>query len=259
MSGRLDAGWCGTALVTGASRGIGAAIARALAGTQQVVLVHYGHDAGTAESVVRDIRAAGAEAAAVQADLTTKDGIRQLAEQVRAELTRRTGSDGLDVLVNNAGSGCLATIETLTEDDLDRVLALNLKAPLLLTQALLPSLRDDGRVINVGSMASRVAHPHAIGYAVSKGGLDAFTRTLAAELSSRRITVNMVAPGLIDTDLHAARLRLDPHALDDVAGRNAYGRLGSPADVADIVAFLASPESRWITGQRIEATGGEYL
>lgn len=249
----------GSALVTGASRGIGAAIVGRLAPVVETILVHYGHDAGAAEAVVREAEAAGARAVAIQADLTRKDGIRQLAEHAGAELGRHTGTPALDVLVNNAGVGCLARIDTLTEDDLDRVLALNLKAPMLLTQALLPLLRDGGRVVNIGSMASRIAHPHVIAYAVSKGGLDAFTRSLAAELGPRQITVNLVAPGLIDTDLHARRLAADPHALDEVAARNFSGRLGAPADVASIVAFLASKESRWITGQRIEATGGEYL
>jgi 3-oxoacyl-[acyl-carrier protein] reductase len=248
-----------TALVTGGSRGIGRAIVQRLGRSGALVAVHYGRDATAAEETVAAVRAAGGSAFAVRAELGTEGAVETLAAGVEAGLREHTGATRLDVLVNNAGIGCRADITTITPEDLDRVLEINVKAPVFIAQRLLPLMADGGRIVNVSSVANRIAHPHVLGYAMSKGALEAFSRSLAAQLGPRGITVNTVAPGLIETDLHRARLREHPEEAADAAARTVFGRLGQPEDVADVVAFLASEESRWMTGERVETTGGAYL
>jgi NAD(P)-dependent dehydrogenase (short-subunit alcohol dehydrogenase family) len=248
-----------TALVTGAGRGIGRAIAERLGAEGMVVAVHYARDDAAAEQSVKAVRAAGGEAFPVRADLTAPGAIDTLGAGVEAGLRDLTGSPGLDVLVNNAGIGCRADITTLTREELDRVLDINVKAPVFVVQRLLPLLRDGGRIVSVSSVANRIAHPHVLGYAMSKGALEAFSRSLAAQLGPRGITVNTVAPGLIETDLHRERMRAHPEDAARAAAMSVFGRLGQPADVAGVVAFLVSEEARWMTGERVEATGGAYL
>ncbi len=247
------------ALVTGASRGIGRSIAERLARRGMVVAVHYARDEMAAKETVTAVNAGGGRAFAVQADFTEAGAVDRLFAALEDGLRENTGSTGLDVLVNNAGIGCRGDVEHLTEADLDRVIAVNVKAPVFVVQRALRLLRTGGRIVNVSSVASRIAHPQIIGYAISKGALDAFCRSLAKQLGPRGITVNNVAPGLVDTDFHGDRLRGHPEAAAEAAALTAFGRLGQAADVADIVAFLASPESRWITGERLETTGGAYL
>ena len=248
-----------TALVTGGSRGIGRAIAERLGRAGLVVAVHYGRDAAAAARAVEAVRAVGGRAFPVRAELGSPEAIEELAAAVEDGLRGHTGSAGLDVLVNNAGIGCRADITTITREDLDRVFEINVKAPVFLVQRLLPLLRDGGRIVNVSSVAHRIAHPHILGYAMSKGALEAFSRSLAAQLGPRGITVNTVAPGLIETDLHRERMRAHPEDAEKAAAMTVYGRLGQADDVADIVAFLASAQARWMTGERVEATGGAYL
>ncbi|MFE6159659.1 SDR family NAD(P)-dependent oxidoreductase [Streptomyces sp. NPDC056486] len=248
-----------TALVTGGSRGIGRAVVERIARSGAVVAIHYGHDTAAADEAVAAVRAAGGQAFPVRADLTEEGAVDVLAAGVEQGLVEHTGSSGLDVLVNNAGVGCRADITTLTGEDIDRVFAINVKAPVFIVQRLLPLLRDGGRIVNVSSVANRIAHPHVLAYAMSKGALEAFSRSLAAQLGPRGITVNTVAPGLIETDFHRARLRAHPEDAAEASALTAFGRLGQPEDVADAVAFLASEQARWITGERVETTGGAYL
>lgn len=248
-----------TALVTGGSRGIGRAVVERLAGPGRVVAVHYGRDDEAAVAAVAAVRAAGGDAFAVRADLADEEAIAALAACVEEGLLERTGARGLDILVNNAGVGCRADITSLTGADLDRVFAVNVKAPVFVVQRLLPLLRDGARIVNVSSVANRIAHPHVLPYAMSKGALEAFSRSLAAQLGPRGITVNTVAPGLVETDFHRARMRAHPEDAAAAAALTVFGRLGQPEDVADAVAFLASEQARWITGERLETTGGAYL
>ncbi|MFH8476225.1 SDR family NAD(P)-dependent oxidoreductase [Streptomyces sp. NPDC018000] len=248
-----------TALVTGAGRGIGRAIAEHLGRAGTVVAVHYGRDDASAAQTVKNVRAAGGEAFPVRAELTAPGAVDLLAAGVEDGLRERTGSTGLDILVNNAGIGCRADITTITREDLDRVFEINVKAPVFVVQRLLPLMRDGGRIVNVSSVANRIAHPHVLGYAMSKGALEAFSRSLAAQLGSRGITVNTVAPGLIETDLHRERMRAYPEDAAQAAAMTVFGRLGQADDVAGVVAFLASEEARWMTGERVETTGGAYL
>jgi len=248
-----------TALVTGAGRGIGRAIAERLGGAGALVAVHYARDDASAEQSVKAVRAAGGQAFAIRAELGEPGAVDLLATSLEEGLRQRTGSCGLDILVNNAGVGCRADITAITRADLDRVMEINVKAPVFLVQRLLPLLRDSGRIVNISSVANRVAHPHVLGYAISKGALEAFSRSLAAHLGPRGITVNTVAPGLIETDLHRERMRAHPEDAAQAAAMTAFGRLGQADDVAGVVAFLASEEARWMTGERLETTGGAYL
>lgn len=246
-----------TALVTGASRGIGRAIAQALGRRGAHVAVHYNAAGDAAEEVADLIRAAGGQAWTLRADLSAPEAASDLARDLRQTLLERNGDGGLDILVNNAGVGLRALLADVTPQDFDRVLQVNLKSPFFLIQHCLPFLRDNGRIINISSMGTRAAYPEMSVYAPAKAGLEALSLLLAAELGARGITVNAVLPGATSTDLNP-RAR-DPEISQVIAKTIALGRVGQPEDIADIVAFLASHEGRWITGQRIDATGGQRL
>ncbi|KIZ37057.1 MULTISPECIES: SDR family oxidoreductase [Rhodopseudomonas] len=254
MSGALDGK---IALVTGASRGIGQAIALRLARDGAIVAVHYHAAEDAAQRTVAAIADAGGSGFAVQADLSDRGGAGLLAQRFSAELSSRYQNATFDILVNNAGVGKHATLEQLTEDDFDRMLQTNLKSPFFLIKALLPALRDGGRIVNISSMGTRAAYPRMAGYAPSKAALEALTRLLAVDLGRRQITVNSVQPGATATDMNAnAR---DPVASRAVAETIALGRVGQPEDIAKVVAFLASDDGGWVTGQQIDASGGQRL
>ncbi|MER1967768.1 SDR family oxidoreductase [Castellaniella sp. GW247-6E4] len=246
-----------TALVTGASQGIGRAIARKLAGKGAFVVVHGNRSVEAADALVLEIESAGGGGAVLQADLSHKDGPAHLCDMLEELLRARFGDPGLDILVNNAGALKREPIETVTPEQFDLTLAVNLRAPFFLIQHLLPRLRDHGRIINVSSMSTRVAFPTMAAYAPAKAGLEALTRILAAHLGGRGITVNAVCPGLTDTGMNpleagseAARLAISSIAL---------GRLGRPDDIAEVIAFLAGDEARWVTAQCIEVSGGQRI
>ncbi len=240
-----------TALVTGASRGIGRAIAQRLAADGARVAVHYGTNDKAAEECVAAI---GADRAfAVGAELSEPDAVETLLARVDEEF------DGLDILVNNAAIPTSGDLERATTEEFDRIFAVNVRAPFFLIQQALPRMRDGGRIINIGSVVStHVASPELITYAMSKGALDVLGRTLAKMLGPRGITVNTVAPGVIATDANAVWLQY-PEVSAAAARRAALGRVGEPRDVADVVAFLASEDARWITGDTIEVSGGINL
>ena len=246
------------ALVTGASRGIGRGIALRLARDGAVVAVHYGKNREAAEEVVSDIQSGGGTAFAVGADLSSAGGISKLFATLDASLIARTGGDRIDIVVNNAGIGQAATIEETTEQSLDEVLNLHVKAPIFIIRQALPRMREHGRIINISSAVTRIAFPNLLEYSVSKGAVNTLTYVLAQHLGSRNITVNAILPGIIDTEMNAATLE-NPDGRTFAAGLSAFGRWGQPADVADIAAFLASPDSRWVTGQLIDASGGSRL
>ncbi|MEE1816488.1 SDR family oxidoreductase [Streptomyces sp. SP18ES09] len=249
-----------TALVTGSSRGIGRAVARRLAAGGALVAVHYGQDAAAARETVDLIAGDGGRAFAVGADLATHDGVLALVEGVRAGLDARTGEAALDVLVNNAAAttsgGHLADE---TPEAFDRVFAVNVRAPYFLVQGLLPMLRDGGRIINIGSAVTRIALADELAYAMTKGAMETFTRTLANVVGERRITVNTVAPGPTQTAGLTAAMAAMPALEGMLIASQALPWVGQPEDIADPVAFLASEEGRWITGTVIDASGGTYL
>lgn len=251
MNGRI-------ALVTGASRGIGRAIAFRLAQAGSPVVIHYRVNREAAGEVVGRIERNGGTAFAVQADLGKLDDIAALCNRLREELAQRFGEPRFDILVNNAGMVTRAPIEETTEEQFDRIFDVNVKGQFFLTQRALPLLRDGGRIINVSSVVTRLANPGVAAYSMTKGALNTMTLILAAQLGPRRITVNAVAPGATDTDMNAAWLRT-PEAREGVANTTALGRVGEPPDIAGAVAFLASPDAEWVTGQVIEASGGMRL
>jgi 3-oxoacyl-[acyl-carrier protein] reductase len=242
-----------TALVTGGSRGIGRAIAQRLARDGARVAVHYGTNETAAKETVSAIATAGGRAFTVHTELGTPAAAETLWAAFDAH------SDGLDILVNNAGIlGDPNEIQDVTESNFDQLVAVNTRAPFFITQHALRRLRDGGRIVNIGTMLTRGSTmPRSIAYAMSKAALDVLTATLAKQLGPRGITVNTVAPGVIDTDMHQGRLVGD--ALAWLSSLSPMGRIGTPEDVADTVAFLASDDSRWLTGQWIDASGGTLL
>jgi NAD(P)-dependent dehydrogenase (short-subunit alcohol dehydrogenase family) len=245
------------ALVTGGSRGIGQAIAKRLASDGAIIAVHYNEAADAANAVVADIEASGGVAFVVQGNLSERGGAVTLAQAFTKELIARVGKAEFDILVNNAGVGKRATIDEISEDDLDLILQVNLKSPFLLIKALLPQLRDGGRIVNISSMGTRAAYPVMAAYAPAKAGLEALSKLLAVQLGVRQITVNAVMPGATATDMNAGAR--DPVASKAVAATIALGRVGQPEDIAKVVAFLASDDGGWVTGQVVDASGGQRL
>ncbi len=248
-----------TALVTGASRGIGRATAAALAGTGAHVLVHYGRSAKEAEILVSEIQAKGGRANAISADLGIPDGAAMLAKQARS-----TVGDRLDVLVLNAGISKAERIADYTVEDFDNLFATNVRSPFFLVQQLLPILHEGSSVIAISSIGARAVagkpsldSPSLLAYASTKGALETLVKNWAAILGPQGIRVNAVAPGVIDTDMsHFTKTEAGREA---ALGMQALKRLGKPEDVADVVAFLASDAARWITGASIPVDGGSKL
>ncbi|MCO6007396.1 SDR family oxidoreductase [Actinoallomurus purpureus] len=243
-----------TALVTGGSRGIGRAVALRLAAEGALVAVHYGGNDAAAKETVARIEEAGGRAFTVRARFGDDGAVDRLFERLTPELAGR----GLDILVNNAGIGSGSPIAQVTPEELDRLLTINVTTPFFVIQRALPLLNDGGRIINMGSTASRFAVSTQIGYTISKAALESMTPSLANELGRRGITVNTVAPGAVRTDLTAGYTSI-PEVVAGLEAITALGRLGEPEDVADVVGFLAGPQGRWVTGQTVDVSGGTYL
>ncbi|MGE0023361.1 MAG: SDR family oxidoreductase [Hyphomicrobium sp.] len=246
------------ALVTGASRGIGRAIAQRLAADGAVVAVHYGKSKAAADEVVAQITAKGGAAFAVGADLAAKDGVKTLFSALDAALKARGGAGEIDILVNNAAVAPFGNLEATTEQAFDEIQNVNVRSVFFASQEAAKRLRDGGRIINISSGVVRTPIADAIAYSILKAPIDNFTKVLAQVLGERSITVNAVAPGVIETDMSAVFSR-DPAGAEFVKSKQALKRIGQPEDVADVVGFLASPEARWVTGQVIEASGGTSL
>jgi 3-oxoacyl-[acyl-carrier protein] reductase len=241
-----------TALVTGASRGIGRASALALAADGARVIVHYGRGKEEADAVVADIRKAGGKADAVGADLQAPDGPHKLAAEVRKLVGAR-----LDILVANAGVAKGASIEEQTVQDFDRQFAINVRAPFFLVQQLLPVLGEGSSVILLSSVVARAAVAVLPAYAATKGAISTMVKQFASLLGARGIRVNAVAPGVIETDM-SSFVRSDEGRAYTLS-MQALQRIGQADDVAGVVGFLASDASRWVTGEVIEAGGGSKL
>ncbi|HLJ56185.1 MAG TPA: 3-oxoacyl-ACP reductase family protein [Chthonomonadaceae bacterium] len=241
MSGRV-------AIVTGASRGIGAAIARRLAADGAVVVGTYVRAEQPAAELARDIEARGGEIEMARADMADPAAIRSLFAQTIDSFGR------LDILVNNAGLAEFRPLDRVDAGHYGAIFDVNVRGPLLAMQEAARVMASPGRIVNISSGAAQAAPPGASVYAASKAALDALTRSLAAELGARDITVNAVSPGITQTDMLDANIPLSVQ--EQMVKTTALGRVGTPEDIADVVAFLLSEDARWITGQIIGANGG---
>jgi 3-oxoacyl-[acyl-carrier protein] reductase len=238
------------ALVTGASRGIGTAIAERLARDGADIAIHYGSHRLDAEALGSRCDAMGVRTAVIQADLTDLSD-QGGAVRLFADTARLLGVP--DIVVNNAGTGRFGPITDITADDLANVLAVNAAAPLLMAREAARHMRPGGRIINIGSVITDMPAAKRAVYAASKGAVHAMTGVLAQELGPRGITINTVAPGVTNTD----RFKVgDASRVPEITSRTALGRIGEPADIAAVVAWLAGPDAAWITGEVIRASGG---
>ena len=241
-----------TALVTGASRGIGRAIALALAKSGARVLVHFGSAEDAADSAVEAIRAANGQADKVAADLRAADGPHKLAKQVRALV-----GDRLDIVVANAGISKAATIEETTVQDFEDLFAVNVRAPYFLVQQLLPVLGEGSSVVLLSSLAARSAVTNLSAYAATKGAIDTLVRHFASALGERGIRVNAIAPGVVETDM--SNFARTDAGREFTLGMQALKRVAQPDDIAGAAVFLASDAARWVTGDTLRVDGGSKL
>lgn len=245
-----------TALVTGSSRGIGRATARRLARDGALVAVHYGDNEAAAEETLAAVAADGGRAFAVRAELGVPGDVDTLFSALSQGLKEHHGSVALDILVNNAGVMAGSAPEDITADTVDRLYAINARAPLMLIQRCLPFMPDGGRIINISSGLTRVANPNEIAYTMSKGAIETITMNYAKHLGPRNITVNTVAPGVTD---NGQPFFGDPEMRTMFSSLSVFSRVGEAPDVADVVGFLASPDARWMTGAWLDASGGTQL
>lgn len=241
-----------TALVTGASRGLGRASALALARSGAQVLINYGRGENEAEAVVAEIRQAGGRADKVAADLRAPNAPHTLAKLVRGII-----GDRLDILVANAGVSKSATIEETTVEDFDNLFAVNVRAPYFLVQQLLPTMSSGSSVVLVSSLAAHASVGTLSAYAATKGAIDTLVKHFAVALGGRGIRVNAVAPGIVETEMSS--FTKTEAGREVTLGMQALKRLGQAADIGDVVAFLASDEARWITGDTVRVDGGSKL
>lgn len=246
------------ALITGASRGIGRSTALALAERGVDVIATYLSAEREANDVVQSIRDKGRNAVALRLDVGKASTFDGFTAEIRSTLERVWSRGSFDYLVNNAGVGGYAPFPETSEAAFDELVAVHFKGPFFLTQKLLPLLVDGGRIVNLSTGLARYVYPGFSAYASVKGALEVLTRALAVELGPRRIAVNAVAPGGIATDFGGGGMR-DPGLQAAVAAETPLGRVGEPEDVAGVIAMLLAPETAWITGQRVEVTGGYRL
>lgn len=247
------------ALITGGSRGLGRNAALHLAAQGFGIILTYQNNQAAAQEVVAAIAAQGGKATALRldtADITAFPAfVATLRERLRQDWSRTT----IDVLVNNAGHGVHKPFAETTEADFDGLVAVHLKGVFFLTQALLPVIADGGRILNVSSGLARFSLPGYAAYATMKGGIEVLTRYLARELGSRRIAVNAIAPGAIETDFGGGAVRDSAELNRMIANSTALGRVGLPDDIGEAIAALLSDGMHWMTGQRIEVSGGQNL
>lgn len=247
------------ALITGGSRGLGRNAALHLAEAGIDVILTYRHNPDDANAVVKEVKKRGRRAAAMLLDTGDSGRFAAFATQLRAVLTAQWQRERIDFLINNAGIGIHATFAETTEAQFDELMNVHFKGVFFLTQHLLPLINDGGRILNVSSGLARFALPGYAAYAAMKGGIEVLTRYLAKELGPRRIAVNVIAPGAIETDFGGAAVRDNPQLNAFVASQTALGRAGLPDDIGGVIAALLSEGTGWINAQRIEASGGMFL
>lgn len=247
------------ALITGASRGLGKDMALRLAQTGCDIIITYQTKLEEANGVVDQVKQLGQKATTLQFDVGDIKGFDGFVDKLQAVLNTKFGTEKLDILINNAGVGATIPIAQVTEEDFDRLVNIHFKGVYFLTQKLLPYLNDNGHIINISSGTTRFANPGYSVYASAKSAIETFTRYLAKEVGARGITANVLAPGAIETDFNSATIRNNPQIKSMIAANTALGRVGQAEDIGGIIAFLCSPDAKWINGQRIEATGGVFL
>lgn len=247
------------ALVTGGSRGLGKDMAMRLAEYGHDVMITYHSKKAEADAVVKSIEQIGKKAASVQFDGNDIKGLDGFMMRVKETLKSHWKSEKFDFLVNNAGMGATLPFATVTEADFDSFLNVHFKSVYFLCQKSLPVINDGGRIINISTGTTRIVVPGYSVYASMKGAIETFTKYLAKEVGQRKITVNVVAPGAIETDFNNGALRSNPERKAMMIAMTALGRTGQPEDIGGVVAFLCSNDAGWITGQRLEVSGGQAL
>ena len=251
MTGRLEGK---TALITGGSRGIGRAIAQRLATDGALVAIHYGGNDAAANETLKAIEQAGGQTFLVKAEFGVNGDVDALFSKLEKGLAGRP----LDILVNNAAVAPQIALAETTPEEFNRIFAINVRAPFFIIQRALPLMADGGRIINISSGVTWFAMPATV-YSMTKGALNVLSRSLANSLGDRNITVNTISPGITDTDMNPSIRDKNAGAIDRVAAMTALGRPGRAADIADAVAFFASDDARWITGQTLDVNGGLFL
>ncbi|MFD0767055.1 SDR family oxidoreductase [Mucilaginibacter lutimaris] len=247
------------ALITGGSRGLGKNAALKIAGKGIDVIVTYRTKKDEADEVVNQIELAGQTAAALQLDTSKSNTFAEFKEQLTAVLKEKWGRDSFDFLVNNAGIDAASPFGQTTEEDFDNLFNVHFKGVYFLTQTLVNTIADGGRIINLSTGLTRFATPGYAAYASMKGAIEVFTKYLAKELGSRGIAANLVAPGIVETDFTKRAFESHPKMHEFISGITALGRPGQPDDIGGVIAFLCTEDARWINAQRIEASGGMFL
>jgi len=247
------------ALITGGSRGLGKNMAIALAKKGIDVVLTYHSNKEAADEVVKEIESLGQKAKAFQLDTSNIHLFDGFIEEVKTYLTTTYGSRSFDFLINNAGTALYAPVTDVTEKQMDDIFNIHFKGVFFLTQKALPFINDGGGIVNISSGLARIVYHGSSVYGSMKSAVETLTRYMAKELGPRKIRVNVVAPGAIETDFGGGRVRDNKEINDQIAGFTALGRVGLPDDIGGVVAFLCTPEARWINAQRIEVSGGQAI
>ncbi len=248
------------ALVTGGNRGLGRDMALNLAQRGKDVIITYNTNKEEANAVVAEIKKLGRKAVAIQLNTGKIDGFESFVNTLKNSLKTEFGTERIDYLVNNAGfNKSVPSFEQTPVEIFDELMNVHLKGVFFLTQKLLPTINDKGGIVNISSGLTRFAFPGYGAYASMKGAIETLTKYMAKELAARKIRANVVAPGAIATDFNGGHVRDTKQLSDTLASLTALGRVGLAEDIGSVVAFLCSDDARWITGQRIEASGGMFL
>jgi NAD(P)-dependent dehydrogenase (short-subunit alcohol dehydrogenase family) len=247
------------ALITGASRGLGRNTAIHLAKKSVGVVITYLSNKNEADAAVREIEAEGAKGVALQLDTSKTDSFEEFKQRLLKALKTMWGRENFDYLVNNAGFGIAKSIIETNEEDFDKLVNTQYRGLFFITQKLIPLLRDGGSIVNISSGLARFAIPTNCAYAMTKGGVEVFTRYLAKELGHRQITANSVAPGATETDFGGGAVRDNPEYNKMISSIVALGRPGKPDDIGKMISALLSDDNHWINAQRIEVSGGQLI
>jgi len=247
------------ALITGGSRGLGRDMAIQLAKKNFDIIITFNNNREAANKVVNEVKAVGKKAVALQLDTSNSKGFDAFVNQVKERLTVDFNAQQIHALVNNAGTGLYASFESTTESQFDDMVNIHLKAAYFLSQKMLPVLSDGGSIVNISSGLARFSNRNYSAYAIMKAAIESLSRYQALELGGRKIRVNTVAPGAIETDFAGGHVRDSKEINSMIAGGTALGRVGLPDDIGSVVAFLCNEDAKWVNAQRIEVSGGFFI